>query len=30
MYEENGLQVEERVALLRSSMSIISLCLRGT
>jgi hypothetical protein len=29
-HEEKGLQVEERVALSRSSMSIISLCLRGT
>ena len=29
-YEEKGLQVEERVALSRSCMSILSLCLRGT
>jgi hypothetical protein len=29
-YEEKGLQVEEGVALSRSSMSIIFLCLRGT
>jgi hypothetical protein len=29
-YEEKGLQVERKVALSRSSMSIISLCLRGT
>jgi hypothetical protein len=29
-YEEKGLQVEERVALSRSSMRILSLYLRGT